>query len=264
MRKISILYIIFFLLTGCAKEPLPETGNGNVIVLMYHRIVKDQPANLYERSITDLEADIKYLINNNIEIISFHDLEDISVAPEWVKRNYAVITFDDGDHSWFDLAMPVLLKYKCKAVFFLWVSMIEKNSFLTWEQITLMGNHFDSEGEKLFTFGSHSLYHQSISSKKPSSGDLTEFNIYLDEEFGGSKKVIEANTPFIIDAFSLPFGDGAGDQDIINAAIRHGYKFIRTSEWEIITPSDPDLYRIPSIPILDETKPSIIGHYLGL
>ncbi|HBZ20186.1 MAG TPA: hypothetical protein DEO60_03570, partial [Bacteroidales bacterium] len=69
MKRLLISYLTFCFLiaAGCSPEiaPVPEPP-GKVIVLMYHRIVTGEASNLYERSIDKLEADLKYLKENNI------------------------------------------------------------------------------------------------------------------------------------------------------------------------------------------------------
>jgi peptidoglycan/xylan/chitin deacetylase (PgdA/CDA1 family) len=266
MRKL-ILYIIIItiLLTGCSGKDEPEpAGNGKIIVLMYHRIVKGEASNLYERSIDNLEADLKYLKNNNIKILSFSDLETISTAGSMPEDNSAIITFDDGDSSWYTLVKPLLLKYHAKATFFLWTYMIGHDSFLTWDEVEDMSNYTLEGGERPFIFGSHTYSHAYLHESKNEFSDDAEYNAYLDYEMGRSKQIIETHTPGSVTILSLPYGDGAGDQEIIAAAQRNGYKFIRTSIWGAINNSDQDLFEIPSLPILDTTKSELIGTYLGL
>jgi hypothetical protein len=41
----------------------------------------------------------------------------------------SIITFDDGDHSWFTLVKPLLLKYSGNNIF-LWTYMIGHDSFI--------------------------------------------------------------------------------------------------------------------------------------
>lgn len=61
---------------------------------------------------------------------------------------------------------------------------------------------------------------------------------------------------------ALPYGDGAGDPDIIAAAQRNGYQLVRTSVRGVIENADFDSFIIPSLPILDDTSPEQIGSYL--
>ena len=91
---------------------------------MYHRVVNGEATNLYERSIDKLEADLKYLNENKIKVLAFSDLETISASGSMPEGNSAIITFDDGDSSWYTLVRPLLLSYNMKATFFLWVYMM--------------------------------------------------------------------------------------------------------------------------------------------
>jgi len=267
MKKTIMLCTSFFLLfiNSCSRQndPVPEE-KGKIIVLMYHRIVKGEASNLYERSVDDLEADLKYLKDNNVRILNFNDLEAIQVSSEMPNGNSAILTFDDGDHSWYTLVRPLLLKYRMKATFFLWTYIIGHDSFLTWDEVAEMSNYTLSGEERPFTFGSHTYSHQYLYRNKGAFANSTEYNAFLDYELGQSKEIIEKYVPGFVTVLALPFGDGAGDSEIIAAAQRNGYKFIRTSKWGAIENSDLDLFYIPSLPMLDTTESELIGSYLGL
>jgi peptidoglycan/xylan/chitin deacetylase (PgdA/CDA1 family) len=267
MSRITLIFyfIALFLISGCSPEDNPVPGEkGKIIVLMYHRVVQGNAANLYERSIEDLEADLKYLKTNNIKVLSFNDLESISMAGEMPDGNSAIITFDDGDHSWYTLVRPLLMQYNMKATFFLWTYMMGHDSFLNWDEVDDMSRYTLDGGEQPFTFGSHTFSHQYLYSNKDEFATSADYNAFLDYELGKSKEIIEKHSPGPITILSLPYGDGAGDSEIIAAARRNGYKFIRTSIWAAIDNSDFDLFVIPSLPMLDSTEPELIGHYLGI
>ncbi len=265
MAFIFHIVICFLFATGCSpdKDPEPEPP-GKVIVLMYHRIVKGEASNLYERSIDKLEADLKYLLENKIKILTFNDLETISTVGKMPEGNSAIITFDDGDSSWYTLVRPLLLRYQVKATFFLWAYMMGSDSFVTWEEVEDMSHYEMQNGERPFTFGSHTYSHQYLFRNKAGFGSSAEYNSFLDYELGKSKEIIEKHTPGSVTILSLPYGDGAGDSEIIAAAQRNGYKFIRTSIWGAIENSGLNLFAIPSLPMLDSTEPQLIGTYLGL
>jgi len=267
MKRILLFLaaICFLLVSGCSREnePVPEEP-GRIIVLMYHRIVKGEATNLYERSLADLEADLKYLNENNVKIISFSDLETLSASGMMPEGNSAIITFDDGDSSWYTLVRPLLLTYQMKATFFLWTYMIGRDSFVTWQEVEDMSYYIKEGGERPFTFGSHTYSHTYMLLNKSGFATPAEYNSFLDYELGRSKEIIEEHTPGPVTILSLPYGDGAGDTEIISAAERNGYNFIRTSIWGAIENSNQDLFVIPSVPILDSTEPELIGHYLGL
>jgi peptidoglycan/xylan/chitin deacetylase (PgdA/CDA1 family) len=232
---------------------------------MYHRIVQGEPGNLYERNVVDFEADLNYLVDNQINVISFSNLENCLSSGKMPFGNSAVITFDDGDHSWYTLVKPLLLQYKMKATFFLWTDMIGHDSFLSWNEIEDMSYYTLPGGEERpFVFGSHSFSHQYLLQRKNEFATAEEYNSFLDYELGVSKEKIGEHTPGEVSILSLPYGDGAGDQEIISAAKRNGYKFIRTSIWGAIENTETSLFIIPSLPILDKTNADLIGNYLGL
>ena len=160
--------------------------------------------------------------------------------------------------------MPLLKQYGMKATFFLWTSKIGMNSFLTWDEVELISHYMDSNGENPYSFGSHTASHQYLLAKKSVLGAGAAYDAYLDEELGGSKRLIESHASGSVTALSLPFGDGAGDPDIIAGAQRNGYLYIRTSERNVTGSSATDLYRLPSLPVLDDTSSALIGDYLGI
>ena len=99
---------------------------------------------------------------------------------------------------------------------------------------------------------------------KSAFGGGEAFQAYLDEELGGSKVLIDRHIYGSVEALALPYGDGSGDEDIIAGARRHGYSFIRTSERDVTGITDADLFRLPSLPMLDDTDQELIGTYLGI
>lgn len=254
-----------FLGFGCSKEDDPEPQEpGKIIVLMYHRIVSGEPADLYERSAKEFESDLRYLRDHKIKILSFSELGDISAGGKMPSGNSAIITFDDGSSSWYTIAKPLLLKYKMKATFFLWVYMIGHDSFMTWEEVKDMSHYTLAGGERPFVFGSHSYSHSYLLRSRANYASDAGYNSFLDYEMGVSKELIKQYVPGEVDIFSLPYGDGAGNAEIIEAAKRNGYKFIRTSVWAAIENVPTDLFTIPSLPMLDSTPQSLIGEYLGI
>jgi peptidoglycan/xylan/chitin deacetylase (PgdA/CDA1 family) len=229
---------------------------------MYHRITEGEPSNLYERSVADFESDLMYLNNNNIRVIGFDDLSVVRESGTMPDGHSAIITFDDGDRSGYELVLPVLKKYRMKATFFLWVEKINQNSYFTSSEIELMSTYMLPGGARPFTFGSHSYTHQYLLARKETFGTDAEYNSFLDYELGESKRIIELLTPNDVTGLALPFGDGAGDSEIIAAARRNGYSYIRTSVQSAIKNPDIDLFSIPCVPILDNTIIEEIGYYL--
>ena len=263
-KKAIFILLLSVLMAGCSKDHVQDpVEDPRVIILMYHRISEGVAENLYERSAADFEADLVYLRDNNIRVIDFAELEDIVSGLTVPDTHSAIITLDDGDHSWYTRALPLLIKYRVKATFFLWTSRIDMNSFLSWDEVEIMSNYAYEGGVNPFSFGSHTMSHHFLMTMKAAL-DEEAFSEYLDYELGVSKQLIDAHCKSGVNALALPYGDGAGDPDIISAAQRLGYRFIRTSERNITGTVSTDLYRLPSLPVLDDTDPALIGVYLGI
>lgn len=266
MQRIpTVLLIMIALAAGCTKQTEPEpVENPRVVILMYHRISSGEAGNLYERSAAEFEKDLIYLKQKRIRVIDFNELEAVVTGSEELTTHAAVITFDDGDHSWYTEAMPLLRRYRMKATFFLWASKIGADSFLDWEEVQMMSSYAWEGGTRPFTFGSHTMSHQYLMSMKAALGGGDSYQAYLDEELGGSKILIGRHIHGSVETLALPYGDGAGDSDIITAARRHGYRFIRTSERNVTGTPSSDLFRLPSLPLLNDTGQDLIGTYLGI
>ncbi len=264
--RLLLIYLIFFtlLVYGCTeKEKITPEPPGKIIILMYHRLTTGEAGNTYERSVTDFREDMEYLKRNNINVIDFNDLEEISVSGKMPPGNSAIITFDDGDHSWYTQAKPLLLEFKYRATFFLWTYKIGQNSFLSWQEIEDMSYYTLPGGINPFKFGSHTFSHPYLYASRTSFSSETEYNSFLDYELRESKAIIDLHSPVPVSVLALPYGDGAGDEDIKAAALRNGYKFIRTSVHAAIENADMDLLVLPSLPMLDVTNSDEIGYFLN-
>lgn len=264
-RIVMPLLIAALLMNACTKLPDPEpVDNPRVVILMYHRITEGEAGNIYERSTSDFESDLFYLREKGIRVISLRELEAVVSGEKELTTHAAVITFDDGDHSWYTIAVPLLKKYRMKATFFLWASKIGMDSFLTWDEVEMISSYSRDGGTRPFTFGSHTMSHKYLMNMKTALGGGEAFAAYLDEELGGSKILIDSHIYGSVDALALPYGDGAGDPDIIAAAQRHGYSYIRTSERGATGTASANLFRLPSLPLLSDTRQEQIGDYLGI
>jgi peptidoglycan/xylan/chitin deacetylase (PgdA/CDA1 family) len=244
---IYCLSLIFLISVSCSKtEVIPEEGR--VLILMYHDICIGEPGNEYIRSVSNFESDLKCLADNNIKVIGFDDIVDR--IPE---GNNAIISFDDGYSSWSTLVRPLLLKYNMRATFFLWVSAVGTENYITWNEVEYMSRYKYPDGQP-FTFESHTLNHPFLS---------THDSAFIEFELRESKKAIESHTLQPVTVLALPYGDGYGNTTIINVAKNNNYEFIRTSKYGI-NDKNKDDYRLQSLPMLDSTKQSEILFYFDI
>jgi hypothetical protein len=86
---------------------------------------------------------------------------------------------------------------------------------------------------------------------------------FLNTELGDSKTWITDITGQDTIFMSLPYGNGANNADIIGSAASNGYTGIRTSVWNSFSPDSMNLFSLPSIPVLSDTKINIIENFLN-
>lgn len=99
--------------TSTLKNGLP--------VLMYHFFYDENettgPDNNW-MEISDFEEQMKYLSDNNFYFPTWQEVENYIDGEINLPEKSIVITVDDGDDSFFELAIPVIQKYNAKATTF--------------------------------------------------------------------------------------------------------------------------------------------------
>lgn len=160
-------------------------------------------------------------------------------------ENYE-ITFDDGNRSDMDIAMPILLERGLSARFFVLADRITDPRYLSATDLQTMSN----AGMKI---GSHGLNHQPWT-------ELSEQA--LDDELSLSKKILSDITGKEITDAACPFGKY--NPRVLRALKKHGYRHVYTcdggwsarsafliSRWMILHDDDSDVLRDlirPSLP----------------
>ena len=97
-----------------------SSGEG-LPILMYHffydkNVSTGKDSNWME--ISKFEEQMKYLSENNFYFPSWKEVEDYIDGKITLPRKSVVITVDDGDPSFFKLAVPIIKKYNIKATSF--------------------------------------------------------------------------------------------------------------------------------------------------
>ena len=93
-------------------------------VLMYHFFYDKNQTNGKEKDgnwveISNFEKQMKYLADNDYFYPTWQEVEDYIDGKQELPEKSVVITVDDGDDSFFDLAVPILQKYNVQATSFL-------------------------------------------------------------------------------------------------------------------------------------------------
>lgn len=172
--------------------------------------------------------------------ISSRDENDYTVSPEQfrIQMDYVAsspsyqvtsTTFDDGYENNYINAFPILKKLGIKAYFFIIVSKVGKNGYMSWEQLRELK-------EAGMFIGSHSMTHKILTYLN---------NQELDYELKVSKRFIEYNLKHKVEYLSIP--KGYYNRNVIEKAKKAGYKGVFTSN-----PDDNDGFKLGRIAIRDD------------
>ena len=199
--KELIFFAYTYLFRPIPRRFLAMRNNQRVIVLSYHRVNDDLRDSLtvgieqFDRHMAILKQ--KYTVAAIADIVRGN-------VPRNTARPVVAVTFDDGYLDNYENAVPILLKHKIPAAFFISTGMIgSKNGFahdlrklgkalpnMNWKQIA----HMKQLG---FTIGSHTVTH--INCAKDDAGKVRE-------EIIKSKETIEDRLGIKEVMFAYPFG----------------------------------------------------------
>lgn len=187
----------------------------NVIPLVLHRIVSDGCQSNFE----DVELSIfKRILDYCGD--RFTTIDNGKLNPIPLAKSY-LLTFDDGNSSDAEIALPLLTSMKRSAVFFLIADKVNKPGYLSRLQV----GELVSAG---MVIGSHSLTHQDMRNLSASKQR---------EEFIASKNRIEDISGVQVSCFSFPYGKF--DSSLVKVALECGYQSVFTSKHGIV--------RLPSV-----------------
>ncbi|WP_081210048.1 polysaccharide deacetylase family protein [Salegentibacter sediminis] len=107
-----------------------------VRVLAYHKVSAKE----------NFRSQIKFLVKY-FKIISIFDLYDNIYLDKELPKNSVLLTFDDGDYSIYQNAMPILKEFNIPAVIFVITDLINTNKPFWWDEIKYYLG--ETEGERM-------------------------------------------------------------------------------------------------------------------
>jgi peptidoglycan/xylan/chitin deacetylase (PgdA/CDA1 family) len=184
-------------------------------ILMYHEVVNDTilKGSIYKMTpsyyipLNKFEEQMELLFTSGINCITFDDIQYTNT-----NSKYLVITFDDGWYGNYQYVLPILAKYRFKAVFFVAVNYIGSLDYMNWEDL----NDLINAG---MSVQSHTLTHRPLQT-------LSNEEIYV--ELFESKKIIQKHLNN--EVFALSFPHGSYNDEIVKIAENVGYKIMCTSD----------------------------------
>ena len=178
-------------------------GYRTVPILCYHQFTAaDRASHQLELSAAAFEKQIRYLLDNDFVILSFADVEDILREGRPIPEKSAVISIDDGYRSVYDVAWPILKKYRVPTTLFIYTDFIGAPAALTWEQIDEMAASGFIEIE------SHGKSHASLARLAGEPAGAA-YNARVSAEISGANKAFRRHTGSVPRYLSYPYGNSS-------------------------------------------------------
>src|SRR5436190_9605247 len=177
-------------------KPIPLAERISVPVMCYHHVrdwVKSDTADdrPYIVPPAKLEAELKYLRDNGYQAVTSEQVYEYYANGKPLPDKPVMLSFDDDDENQYTNALPLLNKYGFKATFFVMTVTIDKENYMTTQQI----EDLDKQGNDVEP---HTWDHRLVTEYK------TDEDWQL--QIAGPKKTLEDMlghpTPF----FAYPFG----------------------------------------------------------
>src|SRR5213082_839893 len=214
-----------------------------VIIFCYHRLVDKIRYPGTEITPAAFEAQMKELKDRGITVIGMQDLLAWKRGEKNIPPRCAVITFDDGCKSQYEVAWPIMKKFGYPFTMFIYTEGVAGGSLgggeaITWEQLADMrDNGVDIEA--------HTATHQDLREGhnitlaspggKKSRTKLTgpPYEQWVQNEVVGSKELLEQRLGIKVNCFAVPFGNY--NEHVKELARNAGYEAMFTVYGQPIT-----------------------------
>jgi len=228
-----------------SKPVVDQTAQ--TIIYCYHRLVDKVRYPGTEITPAVFEAQMKELKDRGITVISLQDLLAWKRGEKNIPPRCAVITFDDGWKSQYEVAWPIMKKFGYTFTMFIYTEGVAGGSLgggqaITWEMLADMrDNGIDIEA--------HTATHQDLReghtimvmeqggkrTKKKLTG--AEYEQWVQKEVVGCKQLLEQRLGIKINCFAVPFG--TYNEHVKEIARNAGYEAMFTVYGQPITYTSP-------------------------
>lgn len=188
------------------KQVVDQTAQ--VIVFGWHRFVEKVRRPDTEITPAAFEAQMKELKDKGITVIGMQDFLAWKRSEKNIPPRCAVLTFDDGWKSQYEVAWPILKKYGYPVTLFIYTEGVRGGRFgggeaMTWEMLSEMR---DAGAD----IEAHSATHQDL--RKPYDKvakkklDPAEYEQWLQSEIVAPKQLLEQKLGIKVNCFAVPYG----------------------------------------------------------
>ncbi len=249
-----IITAVILLLISTAVNAVPVSKllepSTDLPIVMYHQLTKNpDKSGKYVLTLEQFEKDLQYLESKGYQSVSIKQLMDFSQGNGDIPEKAVMITFDDGNETLYEYALPLLEKYGFTAVGFVvgaladyYTGINDHNlnySYLNWSQIKEMsdGNIVEIESH---SYDLHKNNNGRSGIKKKKSESIDDYREFLCSDVSKMKTAMENNTGKTPVAFAFPFGSFSPESTQILSEC--GFKMTLTCEEKVnkIKKAEPD------------------------
>jgi peptidoglycan/xylan/chitin deacetylase (PgdA/CDA1 family) len=227
-----------------SKPVVDQTAQ--TLIFCYHRLVDKVRYPGTEITPQVFEQQMKELKDRGITVISLQDLLAWKRGEKNIPPRCAVISFDDGWKSQYEVAWPLMKKFGYTFTMFIYTEGVAGGSLaggqaITWEQLgDMRDNGIDIEA--------HSATHQDLREGHPITVNeggkkvrkrLTgpEYEQWVQNEVVGCKQLLEQRLGIKVNCFAVPYG--FYNEHVKEIARTAGYEAIFTVYGQPITWTSP-------------------------
>jgi peptidoglycan/xylan/chitin deacetylase (PgdA/CDA1 family) len=213
--------------------------NAQVVIFGYHRFVNNVKRPDTEITPAAFEAQMQELKNKGIAVIPMQDFMAWRRGEKAIPPKSAILTFDDGWKSQYDVAWPILKKFNYPVTLFIYTEGIKPGHFsggesMSWEQLAEMRDAgVDIQGHT----ATHSDLRKPYDKVAKKHLNPQEYEEWLQKEIGGSKQMIEQKLGVKVNCFAVPYG--FHNDHIRDVAMKAGYEALFTVYGQPITMQTP-------------------------
>jgi len=238
---------------AASATPVPKISKpvvdqtAQTIIFCYHGLVDKVRYPGTQITPAAFEAQMKELKDRGITVIGMQDLLAWKRGEKNIPPRCAVITFDDGMKSQYEVAWPIMKKLGYTFTMFIYTEGVRGGLFgggeaITWEQLADMrDNGIDIQA--------HSATHQDLreghpvtvrqpdgkKERKKLSGP--EYEQFLQNELVGCKQLLEQRLGIKVNCFAVPYG--FYNEHVKEIARNAGYDAMFTVYGQPITYTSP-------------------------
>lgn len=167
-------------------------------ILMYHNVSQNESDSFgLTISKQNLEAQFKYLSDNNYKTYHFSELESLKLSKSLPKKA-VIITFDDVYVSQLKHAYPLLKRYNLKASFFVPFAFVNgMDDWNTGSEPIMSVEQLQALDTKVIELGLHSFSHKNYTT-------MTDDEVH--EDFGKCQELVQKYNLNVQNILAYPYG----------------------------------------------------------